>query len=1005
MAAATFSAASVVEDVLQQHGTRSRGLDLESRWAEEAAMRRNEAAGWLRKMVGVVAARDLPAEPSEEEFRIGLRSGMILCNVLNKIQPGAVPKVVESPCDPSLIPDGAALSAYQYFENVRNYLVAVQEMGIPTFEASDLEQGGKSARVVNSVLALKSYSDWKQTDGNGVWKFGGNIKPTTSGKQFVRKNSEPFMGSLSRNLSMGEKSLNALTPESDSNNKYNSSLSMLVRAILLDKKPEEVPSLVESVLSKVAEEFENRIASKTELVKTISKDAVCNKTQTKHGYDDKKTEEKYFGRVKKEDQFHTSHVHDEESKRQLQKQQILFEQQNREITEIKQTINSTKAGMQFMKMKFHEDVHNLGVHIHGLAQAASGYHKVLEENRKLYNQVQDLKGSIRVYCRVRPFLGKQSSYLSTVDNIEEGTITISTPSKYGKGHRAFNFNKVFGPSATQAEVFSDTQPLIRSVLDGYNVCIFAYGQTGSGKTYTMSGPRDLTEQTQGVNYRALGDLFLLAEQRRGTFRYDVFVQMIEIYNEQVRDLLVTDGQNKRLEIRNSSQTGLNVPDASLVRVSTTSDVIDLMNLGHKNRAVGATALNDRSSRSHSCLTVHVQGKDLTSGNILRGCMHLVDLAGSERVDKSEVTGDRLKEAQHINKSLSALGDVIASLAQKNAHVPYRNSKLTQLLQDSLGGQAKTLMFVHISPEPDAVGETISTLKFAERVATVELGAARVNKDGADVKELKEQIASLKAALVRKEGGSGQPQPKLYSSPGCKRSSPYRPSPQNVDVVSDQITARKPMDDVGNIEVHNNSVLRRKSQNFDLDELLSNSPPWPPVSSPGQHLGEEEREMSSGEWVDKVMVNKLDASHGAPNTFGQWEPNNGQMSDVFYQKYLSDSSKSYMDSSYNIFSGSNQFDAATTEDLDELDAGTSDSSETDLLWQLNQAKFANLTSEIGSKIPKSGPKLGKTPDLRNMASKLGPSSGQKVLNGTGSTPQRNGRRVIPTDTKRKNANKK
>ncbi|KAJ6404152.1 hypothetical protein OIU84_012358 [Salix udensis] len=130
-------------------------------------------------------------------------------------------------------------------------------------------------------------------------------------------------------------------------------------------------------------------------------------------------------------------------------------------------------------------------------------------------------------------------------------------------------------------------------------------------------------------------------------------------------------------------------------------------------------------------------------------MHLVDLAGSERVNKSEVTGDRLIEAKHINKSLSALGDVIASLAHKNPHVPYRNSKLTQLLQDSLGGQAKTLMFVHISPEPDAVGETISTLKFAERVATVELGAAQVNKDSTDVKELKEQISSLKAASSQK----------------------------------------------------------------------------------------------------------------------------------------------------------------------------------------------------------------------------------------------------------------
>lgn len=129
----SFSVASVVENVLQQHGNRTRDIDLESRKAEEAASRRYEAAAWLRKMVGVVGAKDLPAEPSEEEFRLGLRSGLILCNVLNKVQNGAVPKVVESSCDTALIPDGAALSAFQYFENVRNFLVAAEEIGASYF--------------------------------------------------------------------------------------------------------------------------------------------------------------------------------------------------------------------------------------------------------------------------------------------------------------------------------------------------------------------------------------------------------------------------------------------------------------------------------------------------------------------------------------------------------------------------------------------------------------------------------------------------------------------------------------------------------------------------------------------------------------------------------------------------------------------------------------------------------------------------------------------------------
>ncbi|KDP28206.1 hypothetical protein JCGZ_13977 [Jatropha curcas] len=1011
--ALSFSVASVVEDVLQQHGNRLRDLDLESRKAEEAASRRYEAAGWLRKMIGVVAAKDLPAEPSEEEFRLGLRSGIILCNALNKVQPGAVPKVVEGPCDAALIPDGAALSAFQYFENVRNFLVAAQEIGLPTFEASDLEQGGKSARVVNSVLALKSYYEWKQTGGNGVWKFGGNVKPAISTKSFIRKNNEPFMNSLSRNTSMNEKSLNVLSTDLDSNKMSTTgSLSTLVRAVLSDKKPEEVPLLVESVLSKVVEEFEHRIANQYDLVKTKPKDVAIpqvNKFSFKPASGDKKIEDKNIRTIKKEECFHKNQVPEEERKNQNLKQLMLFDQQQRDIHELKHALRTTKAGMQFMQMKFHDEFSNLCIHIHGLAHAASGYHKVLEENRKLYNQVQDLKGSIRVYCRVRPFLSGELNYLSSVNHIEEGNVIINTPSRQGKGCKSFSFNKVFGPAATQAEVFSDMQPLIRSVLDGYNVCIFAYGQTGSGKTYTMTGPKDLSEKNLGVNYRALSDLFLLAEQRKGIFCYSVAVQMIEIYNEQVRDLLVTDGSNKRLEIRNSSQTGLNVPDANLVHVSSTSDVIDLMNLGQRNRAVGATALNDRSSRSHSCLTVHVQGRDLTSGTILRGCMHLVDLAGSERVNKSEVTGDRLKEAQHINKSLSALGDVIASLAQKNPHVPYRNSKLTQLLQDSLGGQAKTLMFVHISPEPEAIGETISTLNFAQRVATVELGAARVNKDSAaDIKELKEEIASLKAALARKEAEPEHFQHSASGNPERYRRKENESSPLNSSLrigdVNDGNGFRQPMGDVGNIEVHTNATLRQKRQSFDLDELLANSPPWPPVVSPSKNYREDEKEVGSGEWVDKVMVNKQDAINRVENPLGSWEADNGNLPDVFYQKYLSDPTKIYSEQSYNIYGGNNRFNISSTDDMDDLDAGTSDSSEPDLLWQFNQSKFSGIANGIESKTKKPNSKATKSPDLsKNLNPMLGPSPSRK--NGVNAPLHRNGRQPAPVDMKRRTANRK
>lgn len=427
--------------------------------------------------------------------------------------------------------------------------------------------------------------------------------------------------------------------------------------------------------------------------------------------------------------------------------------QSGSLKELKIGSESIKEEVLKTQEVYTREINQFGVKIQGLVDAAQNYHTVLTENRKLYNEVQDLKGNIRVYCRIRPFLKGQSQKQTTIEYIgENGELIVTNPSKQIKeSHRMFKFNKVFSPSATQEDVFVDTQPLIRSVLDGYNVCIFAYGQTGSGKTYTMTGPNVSSPEDWGVNYRALNDLFHLSQTRRSSFEYEIGVQMVEIYNEQVRDLLSSATSQRRLGIWNSTQpNGLAVPDASMHPVTSTANVLELMNLGLTNRAVGATALNERSSRSHSVLTVHVRGLDLETNAVLRGNLHLVDLAGSERVDRSEATGDRLREAQHINKSLSALGDVIFALAQKSQHVPYRNSKLTQVLQSSLGGQAKTLMFVQLNPDVESFSETISTLKFAERVSGVELGAARSNKDARGVRELMEQVSNLKDALSKKD---------------------------------------------------------------------------------------------------------------------------------------------------------------------------------------------------------------------------------------------------------------
>ncbi|KAM1806130.1 hypothetical protein ACFX11_029308 [Malus domestica] len=753
--------------------------ELAQRKAEEAASRRYQAAEWLRKM-DYGASGTLSKEPSEEEFRLALRNGLILCNVLNKVNPGAVLKVVENPIIAVQSTEGAAQSAIQYFENMRNFLEAVKDMKLLTFEASDLEKGGSSSKVVDCILCLKGFYEWKQAGGIGVWRYGGTVRITS-----FPKGSLSSLGSESADESIDESEssqfeqllefLHLSSEVSTEESRTANALAFLfdrfglglIQAYLRETNMvEDLPlnaTVIDTLLSKVVKDFSALLVSQgTQLGLFLKKllrgdlgglsksefvEAITQYLGQRNGSVSNDLSNFCIcgGKGSEAVQCDSSHssVHEE-----------LIRTQQKQLEELKSSFQVTKYKVKQIHSNWEEELRRLAHHIKGLEVASSSYQQVIEENRVLYNQVQDLKGSIRVYCRIRPFLPGQLNGQSTVDYIgENGTIMIVNPLKQGKdARRVFTFNKVFRTNVTQEQIYGDTQPLIRSVLDGYNACIFAYGQTGSGKTYTMSGPDLTTEETWGVNYRALRDLFQISKARQDIVRYEVAVQMIEIYNEQVRDLLVSDGSNRRYPyIRNKSQlNGLNVPDASLVPVTCTQDVLELMKIGQKNRAVGATALNERSSRSHSVLTIHVLGKELATGSILRGCLHLVDLAGSERVDKSEAVGERLKEAQHINRSLSALGDVISALAQKSTHVPYRNSKLTQVLQDSLGGHAKTMMFVHINPELNALGETISTLKFAERVASIELGAAQSHKETGEIRELKDEISNLKLALERKE---------------------------------------------------------------------------------------------------------------------------------------------------------------------------------------------------------------------------------------------------------------
>ena len=353
------------------------------------------------------------------------------------------------------------------------------------------------------------------------------------------------------------------------------------------------------------------------------------------------------------------------------------------------------------------------------------YRKEVAERKKLHNMVQELKGNIRVYMRARPPSTKELEQFGPDSNCVTfmSDTEVKVLSEKGR-EKVWEFDKAFDLKTTQEDVYKEVSALVVSAIDGYAVCIFAYGQTGSGKTFTMNGPED----NRGVNTRALDDLFRIAQGRAQEGWEDVItVSVLEVYNEEIHDLLSDEGG--KLEIRQSSE-GNYVPGLTSVQVNSLDDVDKLMKVAEKHRSQQATNMNEHSSRSHMMLSVTIASHNRLTGFDSKGKLHLVDLAGSERLTKTGAEGKALKEAQNINKSLSALGDVIAARANKQGHVPFRNSTLTYLLQDALSQDSKTLMFVCASPVIYNAEETYCSLNFAARVRTVELGKATKNTGGA-----------------------------------------------------------------------------------------------------------------------------------------------------------------------------------------------------------------------------------------------------------------------------------
>eukprot|EP00899_Mesostigma_viride_P008041 jgi/Mesvir1/17238/Mv07651-RA.1 len=361
---------------------------------------------------------------------------------------------------------------------------------------------------------------------------------------------------------------------------------------------------------------------------------------------------------------------------------------------------------------------------------------------------------VKVVVRCRPLNSKELANKNAriVDmDLRRNCVEVKGP----EGVKAFTFDKIYDWNSTQSAIYKDSaKQIVDSVLEGYNGTIFAYGQTGTGKTHTMEG-RDDPPELRGIIPNSVQHVYSHVEGAESTKEYLIRCCYIEIYNEEIRDLL-SKNHKERLQLKDRPDTGVYIQGVSQIVCKDAAEIDKLIQQGRKNRSVGETLMNQDSSRSHSILTFLIEqseagpdGKDM----IRAGKLNLVDLAGSERQAKTGATGDRLKEATKINLSLSALGNVISALVDgKSTHIPYRDSKLTRLLQDSLGGNTKTCMFANIGPADYNYDETISTLRYANRAKNIK-NKARINEDPKDalMREYKEEINRLKA-LLQERGG-------------------------------------------------------------------------------------------------------------------------------------------------------------------------------------------------------------------------------------------------------------
>jgi kinesin family protein 5 len=360
-------------------------------------------------------------------------------------------------------------------------------------------------------------------------------------------------------------------------------------------------------------------------------------------------------------------------------------------------------------------------------------------------QEEEQTGNINVVCRFRPLNDKEKEISSTTCVTFPSSTTV-TVNQSDSGPLSFNFDRVFSPSSTQEEIYEfSARHVVESVMQGFNGTILAYGQTSSGKTFTMTGEQGHAVN-MGITPRMVTTVFDIIDNASENLEFTVKVSFCEIYMEKISDLL--DPSKENMKIRENKNKGVYIADLSETYVTGDFDVHELLRIGNLNRQVGESNMNAKSSRSHSLFSIVVTQTNVDTFASKIGKLYLVDLAGSEKVSKTGAVGKRLEEAKTINKSLTTLGQVITCLTDgKSTHVPYRDSKLTRVLQDSLGGNSKTTLIVTCSPSPYNEQETVSTLRFGTRAKCIK-NLAKVNREYT-VAELKIRLAQCEEELHKR----------------------------------------------------------------------------------------------------------------------------------------------------------------------------------------------------------------------------------------------------------------